>query len=166
PIYGCDPFGRSPQSFVTTAAQEVDRLFALQRAAFGHDRYPSLGIRRDRIRRVLHIVTVHERALCEAIDRDFGHRSAHETRLAELYIVAAEARHAIRHLPRWMRARRVVTPLKLIPGTARVLARPLGVIGVISPGSYPVQPALAAARAAPAACSRVLLTPSGVIRGT
>ena len=29
-----------------------------------------------------------------AIDRDFGHRSSHETRLAELYIVTAAARYA------------------------------------------------------------------------
>ena len=151
---------------MTTAAQEVDRLFALQRAAFGHDRFPSLGIRRDRIRRVLHIVTVHERALCEAIDRDFGHRSAQETRLAELYIVAAEARHAIRHLPRWMRARRVATPLKLIPGTARVLAQPLGVIGVISPWNYPVQLALVPAIGALAAGNRVLLKPSEITSET
>ena len=96
------------------APQELDRLFALQRAAFARERYPSLAARRDRLARLLASVARHEEALCAAISRDFGHRSAHETRLAELYIVAAEARHAIRHLRRWMRVRRVATPLKLL----------------------------------------------------
>ena len=41
----------------------------------------------------------------DAIDQDFGHRSSHETRLAELYVVAAEARYARRHVARWMRQR-------------------------------------------------------------
>src|SRR5438132_10792154 len=90
---------------------DLDRLFALQRAAFARDRYSPYAERRERLRRLLYIVTAHEQALCAAVDRDFGHRSAHETRLAELYIVGAEIRHALRHLRGWMRTRRVATPL-------------------------------------------------------
>jgi len=146
----------------TTGARELDRAFAQQRAAFAREPYPSFEIRRDRLRRLRKIVTVHERALCEAIDRDFGRRSTHETRLAELYIVEAEVRHAIAHLRRWMRPRRVATPLKLLPGTARVLPQPLGVVGVISPWNYPVQLALAPALGALAAGNRVLLKPSEI----
>ena len=134
--------------------------------AFAQERFPSVAIRRDRVARLSSIVTAHEDALCAAIDRDFGHRSTHETRLAELYIVAAEARFAIRHLRRWMRARRVATPLKLRPGTARIMPQPLGVVGVISPWNYPVQLALAPAIGALAAGNRVLLKPSEVTSAT
>ena len=148
------------------APQELDRLFALQRAAFARERYPSLAARRDRLARLLAIVARHEEALCAAISRDFGHRSAHETRLAELYIVAAEARHAIRHLRRWMRVRRVATPLKLLPGAARVMPQPLGVVGVISPWNYPVQLALAPVIGALAAGDRALLKPSELTPAT
>ena len=76
----------------------------------------TLRSRRDRLERLAQIVTRHEAELVAAIDRDFGHRSPHETRLAELYIVAAEARHAIRRLSRWMKPRRVATPWHLLPG--------------------------------------------------
>ncbi|HEY2816478.1 MAG TPA: coniferyl aldehyde dehydrogenase [Casimicrobiaceae bacterium] len=154
------------RSVVTTEVQELDRLFALQRGAFVGEPFPSLAVRRDRLRRLRNLVTVHERALCEAVNRDFGHRSAHETRLAELYIVAAETRYAMRHLRRWMRPRRVTTPLKLLPGTARVLAQPLGVVGIISPWNYPVQLALAPAVGALAAGNRVLLKPSEITAET
>ena len=145
-----------------TTTEELRRAFELQRAAFARERYPTLAARRDRLARLLNIVTVHERALCAAIDRDFGHRSSQETRLAELYIVAVEIRHALRHLQRWMRARRVATPLKLLPASARILPQPLGVVGVISPWNYPIQLALAPAVGALAAGNRVLLKPSEV----
>src|SRR5690348_11176263 len=108
---------------------EVDdlaRLLQLQRDAFARERYPDLRTRRDRLERVSRLVTRHEARIVAAIDRDFGHRSPHETRLAELYVVAAEARHAIRRLPRWMRARRVATPWHLMPATARIVRQPLG----------------------------------------
>src|SRR5438034_546546 len=89
---------------VDPTTEELRRVFELQRAAFARERYPTLATRRDRLARLFNIVTVHEKVLCAAIDRDFGHRSSQETRLAELYIVAAEIRHAMRHLRRWMGA--------------------------------------------------------------
>jgi coniferyl-aldehyde dehydrogenase len=149
-----------------SAKTELAGLFAAQRNAFARDRYPDLATRRDRVERLLKIVTAHEREFIEAIDRDFGHRSAHETRLAELYIVASEARFAMRHLGRWMRPRRVPTPLRLLPGSARIARQPLGVVGVISPWNYPVQLALAPVVGALAAGNRVLLKPSELTPAT
>ncbi|HKU86683.1 MAG TPA: coniferyl aldehyde dehydrogenase [Casimicrobiaceae bacterium] len=141
-------------------------LFRRQREAFAADRYPDVAARRDRLERIVDIVRRHERALVAAIDRDFGHRSAHETRIAELYIVAAEARHAIRHLSRWMKPRRITTPWHLLPAKARIVRQPLGVAGVISPWNYPVQLALAPVVAALAAGNRVMLKPSEITPAT
>ncbi len=142
------------------------RILRVQRAAFAAERYPDLPARRDRLARLLAIVTRHGDALVDAIARDFGHRSSHETRLAELYVVAAEARHAIRRLPRWMRPRRIATPWHLLPASASVVHQPLGVAGVISPWNYPVQLALAPAIAALAAGNRVMLKPSEMTPAT
>jgi coniferyl-aldehyde dehydrogenase len=145
---------------------ELDRLFTLQRAAFARERFPSLAVRRSRVQRVLEIVTAHEKALCAAVAEDFGHRSHHETRLAELFFVAAEARTAINHLRQWMRTRRVATPLHLLPASSRILRQPLGLVGIISPWNYPVQLALAPAIGALAAGNRVLLKPSELTPAT
>ena len=145
----------------TTASEAaLAHRFAAQRVAFDRERYPSLAARRDRLQRLLQLVERNEKAFCDAVDADFGHRSTHETRLAELYVVTSEIRHTLRHLRHWMRARRVATPLKLLPGSARVLRQPLGVVGVISPWNYPVQLALVPAIGALAAGNRVLLKPS------
>jgi len=144
----------------------LDRLLLVQRSAFDAERYPSLSTRRDRLHRLARIVAQHERRFVTAIDEDFGHRSSHETRLAELYIVRAEARHAISQLRRWMKPRRVATPWHLLPASARIIHQPVGVVGVISPWNYPVQLALAPAIAAIAAGNRVMLKPSELTPAT
>jgi coniferyl-aldehyde dehydrogenase len=144
----------------TAADAELDRLFARQRAAFAAERYPAEATRRDRLERLIRMVRAGEDALVAAIDADFGHRSAHETRLAEIYVVVAGARHAQKRLARWMAPRRVATPLHLKPGRARILRQPLGVVGIVSPWNYPLQLALAPAVGALAAGNRVLVKPS------
>jgi coniferyl-aldehyde dehydrogenase len=144
----------------------LERLLLVQRSAFEAERYPSVATRRDRLERLRRIVTQDESRFVAAIERDFGHRSAHETRLAELYIVGAEARHAIRRLSRWMKPRRVATPWHLLPASARIMHQPVGVVGIISPWNYPVQLALAPAVAAIAAGNRVMLKPSELTPAT
>ena len=160
-------------SRATTATGQADPagarlagLFALQKTAFAAEPSPALAVRRDRVARVLDLVTRHQDALVAAIDRDFGHRSAHETRLAELHIVASEARLALRMLPRWMRPKRVRTPLELLPGHGEIRRQPCGVIGIVSPWNYPVQLALAPAIGALAAGNRVLVKPSEITPAT
>jgi coniferyl-aldehyde dehydrogenase len=135
-------------------------LFAQQKAAYSREPYPGLARRRDRLGRLLALIAKHEDEIVDAISADFGHRSAQETRLAELFMIAAGARHARRQLRRWMRPRRVPTPIYLRPGSSRVLRQPLGVVGVISPWNYPFQLALLPAIAALAAGNRVMLKPS------
>ena len=147
-------------------ADELIRRFDALRAAQAREPWPRAEVRRDRLARVLALVRDREAEFVAAIDRDFGHRSAHETRLAELHIVAASARHAMRQLRRWMAPRRVRTPLELKPGWAYVVPQPLGVAGIVSPWNYPVQLALAPAVAALAAGNRVMLKPSEVTPAT
>jgi len=150
----------------TVVLAELARLHALQRAAFARERYPSAAIRRDRLARLLALVRDHEREFVAAIDADFGGRSSHETRLGEAMIVETTIRHAMRALPRWMRARRVRTPLSLAPGRGFVLPQPLGVVGVISPWNYPLQLALVPVAGAIAAGNRAMLKPSELVPRT
>lgn len=145
---------------------ELDRLFSAQRAAFERERFPGFSTRRDRLQRLMKLTVDNEDRIVAAIAQDFGHRSAHETRLAECYIVAAATRHAQRHLKRWMKPTRVATPLHLMPGRAEIIRQPLGVVGVISPWNYPLQLALTPVIGALAAGNRVLLKPSELTPAT
>lgn len=142
------------------ASREIERIVALQRAAFAAERFPPLAVRRDRLARVLRLALDHEEAIVAAIDADFGGRARQETKLAETYLVASGAREAIRHLGRWMTPRRVGASLALLPGYGKILPQPLGVVGVVSPWNYPFQLAMAPALGALAAGNRVVVKPS------
>ncbi|TJV43284.1 MAG: coniferyl aldehyde dehydrogenase [Mesorhizobium sp.] len=134
--------------------------FQLQRAAFEKQPFPDIDVRKDRLKRLLALTERHEADICAAIDIDFGGRSTHETRLAELFVVRAGIRHALSHLKGWMRERRVATTLPFLPGKNRLVAQPLGVVGIVSPWNYPFQLAVAPVTAALAAGNRVLVKPS------
>ena len=134
--------------------------FQLQRAAFEKQPFPDLSVRKDRLKRLLALTERHEADICAAIDADFGGRSEHETRLAELFVVRAGIRHTLSHVKGWMRERRVATTLPFLPGRNRLLPQPLGVVGIVSPWNYPFQLAVAPVTAALAAGNRVLVKPS------
>jgi coniferyl-aldehyde dehydrogenase len=134
--------------------------FEGQRLAFAGDSNPPLAPRLNRLDRLLALTEGNEEAIVRAIHADFGGRASQETRLAELFVVRAGIRHARRRLKHWMRNRRVPTDLHFLPGSNRLAAQPLGVVGVIAPWNYPFQLSMGPALAALAAGNRVLVKPS------
>ena len=64
-------------------------------------------------------------------------KPAAEVDLSEIYPALGEARHAIRHLRRWLRPQRVPTPLALLGSRSRVIYEPKGVVLIISPWNFP-----------------------------
>ena len=143
-----------------TRQDALGEMFQLQRAAFEAQPFPDIGSRKDRLKRLLDLTERHETDICAAIDADFGGRSSHETRLAELFVVRAGIRHALSHLKGWMRERRIATTMPFLPGGNRLIPQPLGVVGIVSPWNYPFQLAVAPVTAALAAGNRVLIKPS------
>ena len=95
----------------------------------------------------------------DALRADLG-APAFETWATQTGLVLAEIRHARRHLWRWMRPRRVGTPLAVMPARSRIEPAPLGVVLVIAPWNYPLQLSLAPAVAAIAAGNAVVIKPS------
>ncbi|MCE3262419.1 MAG: aldehyde dehydrogenase [Pseudoduganella sp.] len=141
-------------------ANQLAGLLEVQRAAFLADMLPSAAARRERLQRLHALVADNEEAILAAIDADFGGRARQEMVLTELFIVRSAIRQQRRKLGRWMRERRVATPLHMLPGSSALMPQPLGVVGNIVPWNYPCQLALVPAAAALAAGNRVMLKPS------
>jgi coniferyl-aldehyde dehydrogenase len=137
-----------------------------QRAAFASETFPTLAVRRDRLGRVRQMTEKHAQELAAAIAQDFENRARQETLLTEVFTVQSAVRHAIRHLPGWMKTRRVPTAMHFWPARNRLLRQPLGVVGVVSPWNYPYYLAMAPALAALAAGNRVLIKPSELTPAT
>jgi len=150
-----------------TALQERLHLALLtQRRAFEAERMPSYEVRRDRLERLLKMTRDHGEALASAMAQDFGHRARQESLLADVFTVESGARHAIKHLRAWMKARRVATPLHFLPAHNVLMRQPLGVVGVVAPWNYPYYLAMEPAVAALAAGNRVLIKPSELTPAT
>ncbi len=117
----------------------------------------------DRVRRHARLdalfALVHDNAerFVEAIAADFGHRSAHETRLLELFPSLEAIRHTRSHFAGWMKPQRKSPSLWFRPGRARIVSQPLGVVGIIVPWNYPLFLAISPMAAALAAGNRVMV---------
>ncbi len=121
---------------------------------------PSLEQRRSDLQRLRAILKARLPQMAEAIAVDFGHRSTHESLIADGMTVLNEIDHLLRHLRGWMRPRRVGVGWRFWTARAQTRAVPLGVVGVISPWNYPVNLALIPLATAIAAGNHVLLKPS------
>ena len=111
----------------------------LQRRAYARHPVPGYRERRADLAALRRFVLDNREALIEAVNRDYGSRSRHETLFAELVPVLDAIRHARRRLRRWMRPQSRSVDLLLFPGARnRVVPQPLGVVGVIVPWNFPI----------------------------
>lgn len=130
------------------------------RRGFEAERFPTLAVRRDRLRRVEAMLEKHEHRLVEAMNEDFGSRSRHESSMFDILLSVSETRSCRRHLRAWMAPRKIKTRLHLMPARSRIIPQPLGVVGVMTPWNFPVYLAAGGIANAFAAGNRALLKPS------
>ncbi|MBD9375062.1 coniferyl aldehyde dehydrogenase [Rhizobium sp. ARZ01] len=144
----------------------MERFLSGQQAAFAAERYPTLQVRRDRLDRIAKLIEKHGQAFCEAISRDFGQRSPHETSLLELAPIMAALRHTRSHLRRWMRPERRGSSLEFLQMKNRVEYQPLGVVGILVPWNYPLMLTFGPLIDVLAAGNRAMIKPSELLPET
>lgn len=148
-----------PHFAVALASEEIERVYAKQRQNRDTVAASSADERIEKLRG-LHSAMFAQRAnLHAALLADYE-KPASEVDLSEIYPVVSEARHAIRHLRRWMRPRRVATPLALLGSRSRVLYEAKGVVLIISPWNFPVNLSFGPLVSAIAAGNCVVIKPS------
>ena len=149
------------EATIRTAADLPGRLHAalvLQRHACARNPVPSYRERRADLALLRRFIVENRDELIEAVNRDYGGRSRHETLFAELVPVLDGIRHAQRHLRRWMRPQRRSVDLRLFPAARnRVVPQPLGVVGVIVPWNFPINLTFSALTGIFAAGNRALV---------
>jgi coniferyl-aldehyde dehydrogenase len=120
-------------------APMLQTALAVQRQAYLAHPVPSLAERRANLRTLQRFVRENQDALCDAISADYGHRSRHETLLAEIYPVVSGIAHALKHLRGWMKTqRRPIDRIAFGLASNHVIPQPLGVVGVIVPWNFPL----------------------------
>ena len=131
---------------------------ALQRQAYLRHPVPTLKERKADLRALKRFVREHTDAICDAISADYGHRSRHETLLAEILPVVDGIDDALAHVGEWMKhERRKVDRLVFGLASNRVVPQPVGVVGVIVPWNFPLNLSLVPLTAIFAAGNRAMV---------
>ena len=135
------------------------------RKTYASGRTRPLAWRRAQLEGLIRLFRESEQQLSDALAADLG-KNPLESYVTELSLVRAEAEHALKHLDKWTRSRRVPVPLGLMPASARTQPQPLGVVLIIGPWNYPVQLVLAPLVGALAAGNAAVLKPSELAPAT
>jgi aldehyde dehydrogenase (NAD+) len=138
---------------------DVDRIFEQQQARREKVASSTAGQRREKLQRLHDAMLSRRDEIRQALWDDYR-KPAPEVDLSEIFPVVSEARHAIRHLRKWMAPYRVATPLSLLGTRAHVIPEPKGVVLVISPWNFPVNLTFGPVVSAIAAGNCVIIKPS------
>jgi acyl-CoA reductase-like NAD-dependent aldehyde dehydrogenase len=87
---------------------------------------------------LLRFVHDHESSMLDALKADLG-RCRTEARMADVSMVCSEIRLMKRNLRRWLRPKRVRTPLAAQPGKSWVQQEPFGLALILGTWNYPFQ---------------------------
>jgi coniferyl-aldehyde dehydrogenase len=146
------PDGDTPVADLAPALQRLRQAWQARK--------PDYAQRRDDLQRLRDTLKRRLPEMADTIAADFGHRSRHETLIADGMTVLNEIDHLASHLHRWMKPKRVGVGWRFWPARAEIRQAPVGVVGVIAPWNYPVNLALIPLATAIAAGNHVYLKPS------
>jgi aldehyde dehydrogenase (NAD+) len=146
-------------------SEDLERIYARQRQNRDDVARSSASERLEKIRRLHAAMFTHRGDLHAALYADYE-KPPSEADMSEIYPVVSEARHAIRHLRRWMRPRPVATPLALFGSRSRILHEAKGVVLIISPWNFPINLTFGPLVSAIAAGNCVVIKPSEMTPNT
>ncbi len=141
-----------------TLSQDLAAVLARQRAAYLADGIPSAALRRDRIRRIIALVTANAAGFVETMKDDFGHRSSVQSLMTDVIGILPAMKSDMKQLARWMKPQRVRSgQMGLLGARSRIEYIPRGVVGIISPWNFPLALALQPLAQAFAAGNRAMV---------
>lgn len=121
--------------------------------------FPTLEIRKLKLEKLKKVISKKEVSINKALMDDLG-KSQFESYLTEVGFVLEEISFTVKNLEKWMRPRKVGTPLALFPATSYIYSHPYGEVLILSPWNYPFQLCFAPLIGALAAGNKVVIKPS------
>lgn len=134
-------------------------IIARQRDFFNSGITLPYSYRRYMLQKMRKAIIDNEREILAALKADLS-KPAFESYMAEIGIVLEEIRFQLKHLKKYMRVKKVKTPLMHFPSTSFILNEPRGIVLIMSPWNYPFQLTMAPLVGAIAAGNCVVVKPS------
>ena len=147
--------------------QDMNRILELQKNLNIKEGAPDINLRKDRLDRVIAMVSKYDKQIVSAVNQDFGNRDQVMSAATEVASVIGPMQHAKKNLKKWMKTEKrkaAIAPLgsalSLLGAKAEVRYQPKGVVGAISPWNFPMNLALAPLAGIISAGNRVMHKPS------
>jgi aldehyde dehydrogenase (NAD+) len=102
----------------------------------------SYAFRIEQLKKLKQAIHTYQDDILEALKKDLN-KSHFEGFLTEVGIAILEIKDAMKHLKKWMKVKRVKTPLTLFKAKSYLYPEPYGVVLIMSPWNYPFQLAIA-----------------------
>ncbi|WP_456426984.1 aldehyde dehydrogenase family protein [Rhodocaloribacter sp.] len=118
-------------------ASEIRRVFELQKGSLQRLRNTGAEERIAKLKRFRKTILAHRQDIRDALFADFR-KAPEEVDLTEIGTVLVEIKHTVEHLKKWMRPKKVRTPLTLLGTSSEIRYEPKGRGLIISPWNYPV----------------------------
>ena len=116
----------------------ISDLVTRQRRFFDTGATRPLSFRLDMLKRLRKALLENEALFNEALKSDLN-KSMMESYMSEIGMVLEEIRFHIKYLPRWIKDRKVRTPLAQFHAKSFISPEPHGVTLIIAPWNYPLQ---------------------------
>jgi len=139
--------------------QEINRIFQLQKANQQHVANSTSSERKQKLDRLQQKVLKYRAEIREALYQDFRKHPS-EVDVTEVYTITSDIKHTKSHLSKWMRPRKVTTPMSQLGSSSYIHYEPKGVVLIISPWNFPVMLTIGPLISAIAAGNCVMIKPS------
>ena len=147
------------------AINDIDSSLNILRHTFAQGKSKSYAWRVEQLKAFQKLTEDHEKTICDALKQDLN-KSYTEAYLTEVGYLKAEIKHALKDLKKWMKPRKVGTPMLAFPGTSFHQPEPLGVVFIMGAWNFPFQLTLAPLVAAIAAGNCAVIKPSELTEKT
>ena len=145
--------------------QNIHRIFEKQKENRWHISQTTANQRIEKLEKLYTAIWDNRERIQQSVYDDFR-KNFGETDLTEIHTTLAEIRHTITHLKKWMKPRRVTTPMLLFGTRSEVRYEARGQVLILSPWNYPFNLAMIPLITAMAAGNCVMLKPSSKVPHT
>ncbi len=116
----------------------ISDIFQRQRLFFESGRTMDVSFRLEALHKLKQSIIDHEYKINNALKADLG-KPLMESYTSEIGFTLLELNHAIKHLKKWARPRKVRGSLATFPSKSYIFSEPFGVALIIGPWNFPLQ---------------------------
>lgn len=117
---------------------DIKDILEKQRSFFAKEKTIDINYRINALKTLKDAICIHESEIMDALKKDLN-KTSFESYATEIGIVLEELNYTIKNLHKWVKIKRVPTPITQFKSSSYMVSEPYGICLVMSPWNYPFQ---------------------------